>query len=189
MPVGDGAGWPRCLLRREAAHDVRCAARPGRRFGESRPGRPASHGRGGGSTGHRQDVRGQRTARHGAGGRLARPGARRRRPARAPGGAPVLRATDPALVHDHAPSLAGSRWSAVNACGPGPDRPALGPEEAARGLAGLDVADLRAFLGTAGAAPGIDSPPVAPVAVAVTDEHWRHLLDDAVRAAQATAWE
>ena len=102
---------------------------------------------------------------------------------------PAVLATDQALVHDHAPSLAGSRWFAVNACGPGPDRPALGPEEATRGLAGLDVADLRAFLGTAGAAPGIDSPPAAPVAVAVTDEHWRDLLDDEVRARQATAWE
>jgi hypothetical protein len=108
---------------------------------------------------------------------------------------PAVLATDQALVHDHAPSLAGSRWFAINARDPlgasGPDRPALGPEEAARGLAGLDVADLHSFLGTAGAAPadaGPPSPPVAmTIAATVTDEHWRDLLDSEVQARQATA--
>ena len=92
---------------------------------------------------------------------------------------PAVLATDQSLVHDHAPSLAGSRWFAVNTRAAGTVGSApLGPEEAARGLAGLAVDDLRRALAEeATRVRAASSGPSRAVPVGATGEQWREILE------------
>lgn len=116
---------------------------------------------------------------------------------------PAVLAANQALVHSHAPGLAAARWFAVNALGGPVPTPAAwagpvpairpAPEEAARGLAGLDVADLARSLldGTVTGTDGRSRVPVQPspvtVAPGATDDHWRQLLDRNIHARRAAS--